>query len=89
MGNEKAQTLDLAKHTGSMTNKVSLWTGVAATTTASGWSTVKVESSSKKAESMAVHPSVSTYGWTVVTMTQSDLSNTSRVGYLSGADNTK
>lgn len=89
MGNGTEQTLAKAKHTGDMTNKVSLWTGVAATTTASGWSTVKVESSAKKAESMSVHPSVATYGWTVVTMTQSDLSNTSRVGYLSSADNTK
>jgi len=55
-----AQTLAGAKHTGTVTNKVTLWTGVAATTTATGWTTVKVESNSKKDESLSVHPSVST-----------------------------
>lgn len=60
MGNAKAQTLDLAKHTGSMTNKVSLWTGVAASTTATGWSTVAVSSTAKSADSLSIHPSVAT-----------------------------
>jgi len=73
MGNAKAQTLNDAKHTGAMTNKVSLWTGVAATATATGWSTVKVESNASKANSLGVHPSTSTYGFTVIEMTSANL----------------
>lgn len=60
MGNEKALTLAAAKHTGSMTNKVSLWTGAKATKTTTGWSTVSVVSTAKSAESMSKHPSIAT-----------------------------
>ena len=89
MGNEKEQTLNKSTHGGSMTNKVSLWTGVVATAKTTGWSTISVSSTAKSANSLSKHPSVSTYGWTVVAMSQAVIWDTARVGYLSSTDNTK
>lgn len=80
MGNAKEQTLAKSMHTGSMTNKVSLWTGAAPVGKAVGWSTLAMTSTAKSAESLSVHPSVMTYGFTVVTMNNTDALNTSRKG---------
>jgi hypothetical protein len=80
MGNAKEQTLAKSVHAGSMTNNVSLWTGVAPVGKAAGWSTLSITSTAKSAESLGKHPSVMTYGFTIVTMTQADALNTSRTG---------
>lgn len=60
MGNAKEQTLDKSFHTGSMTNKVALWTGLAPVSPASGWSTLSVSSTAKADQSMSKHPSIAT-----------------------------
>merc|ERR1712216_1022402 len=57
MGNKKDQTLANSFHTGSMTNKVALWTGKAPVAPAAGWSTLSVTSSAKNTESLDCHPS--------------------------------
>merc|ERR1712054_714003 len=54
MGNSKDQTLANSFHTGALTNSVALWTGVAATDTTLGWSTLAVTSTAKSAESMVI-----------------------------------
>jgi hypothetical protein len=61
MTNQKATSLAKAVHTGVMTNKVTLWTGLAPVAPAAGWSTLSVTSTAKKTESMGEkHPSAMT-----------------------------
>jgi len=62
MGNTVAQTLTTAAHTAAMTNKYNMWTG--------NDPTFLVESNATKAASLNVHPTTSTYGWTVAVFTQ-------------------
>jgi len=81
LANATAKTIEKAKNLGSMTNKVTLWVG--------NVPKIKVESSAKKTDSLNVHPSTTTYGWTVTTMTSANLINTSRIGYLHSPTNTK
>lgn len=57
MGNATAQTLALAKHSGNMTNKYTLWSG--------NDPTFNVNSTAAKTASLADHPSTTTYGWTL------------------------
>lgn len=55
-----------------MTNKMTAWTG--------NVPTIKIESNASKANSLSTHPSASVYGWSVTTMSQATLYNTTRVG---------
>lgn len=80
MGNTTEQTLNKSTHGGNMTNKVSLWIGVASTATTTGWSTISVSSTAKSANSLSKHPSVSTYGWSVVALNTNDIRNTNYSG---------
>jgi len=81
LSNATATTITAASNKGDMTNTATLWTG--------NVPKVKIESNASKTNSLAIHPSTTTYGWTVVTMTTADLYNTSRVGYLHSPENTK
>jgi len=57
MSNQTALTFSGATNVGAMTNKYNLWTGTDPT--------MLVESNAGKTHSLTIHPSTSTYGWTV------------------------
>jgi len=82
MSNSTTVALDAtAKHKGAMTNKFTAWSG--------NVPTLKIESNASKTNSLDTHPSSSTYGFSVTTLTKANLQNTAFVGYLSSTDNTK
>jgi hypothetical protein len=82
MSNPTTVALDAtAKHSGAMSNKLTAWSG--------NIPTLKVESNATKANSLDVHPTSSTYGFSITTLTKTNLQNTAFVGYLSSTDNTK
>jgi hypothetical protein len=73
LSNTVSVALDVnAKVKGTMTNKVTAWTGVIPK--------IKVESSASKTNSLDKHPSTTTYGFTVTTLTSAALFATARVG---------
>jgi len=83
MGSITAITLDSAMHasTNTVTNA---W---ASGTSTSSFSSTNV-SGIPKTSGLSVHPSTTTYGWTVTAMTKSDLQGLSRIGSMLTANNT-
>lgn len=55
-----------------MSNKFTAWSG--------NVPKIKIESNASKTNSLGDHPSTSTYGWSVTTMSQATLYNTAFVG---------
>lgn len=72
--------MNKAKTIAGPTNKVTPWT-----TTAK----IAVSSDMSATNSLGVHPSAVTYGWTVTAMTTADLQGSAMKGEMLTADNTK
>jgi len=82
-GNSVAFTLNKARSVTGPTNKVTPWSTAAKI----GVST-DISKGSATVSSLTVHPSVITYGWTIVTMTKADLQSEGIKGSMLTANNT-